>query len=93
MVEPATVGRSPACWGVVEEQRPDALFTVRLDGSNRRIVAHAAGSPRRNFVRLLPGDRVMVELTARNRSRGRIIRRDEVGGPGSAPHGEPSCSV
>jgi translation initiation factor IF-1 len=61
--------------GVVLEQLPDALFTVRLDDSNRRIVAHIDGSPRRNFVRLLPGDRVTVELAAQNRTRGRITRR------------------
>jgi len=48
---------------------------VRLDESNRRIVAHVDAAPRRNFVRLLPGDRVTVELTARNRARGRITRR------------------
>jgi len=73
-MEPTTRGRSPACQGVVEEQLPDALFTVRLDGSNLRVVAHIDGSSRRDFVRLLPGDRVMVELTARNRMRGRITR-------------------
>ncbi len=63
--------------GVVVEQLPDALFTVRLDESNRRVVAHIDGSPRRNFVRLLPGDRVTVELTAQNRTRGRITGRTE----------------
>ena len=68
-------GRSDACGGVVVKQLPDALFAVRLDDSNRQIVAHVDGSPRRNFVRLLLGDRVTVELTARNRTRGRITRR------------------
>ena len=67
--------RSDGYQGVVVEQLPDALFTVRLDDSNRRIVAHVDGSPQRNFVRLLPGDRVTIELTAENRTRGRIIRR------------------
>ena len=57
------------------EQLPDALFTIRLDESNRRIVAHIDGSPRRNVIRLLPGDRVTVELTAQNRTRGRITGR------------------
>ena len=68
-------GRSATHEGVVVDQLPDALFTVRLDESNRRIVAHVDAAPRRNFVRLLPGDRVTVELTARNRARGRITRR------------------
>ena len=67
--------RSDGYLGVVVEQLPDALFAVRLDDSRRRIVAHVDGSPRRNFVRLLPGDRVTVELTAQNRTRGRITRR------------------
>ena len=61
--------------GVVADQLPDALFTVRLEEWHRRIVAHVDAAPRRNFVRLLPGDRVTVELTARNRARGRITRR------------------
>ncbi|MDP6580601.1 MAG: translation initiation factor IF-1 [Vicinamibacterales bacterium] len=68
-------GPGDAYPGVVVEQLPDALFAVRLDDSNRRIVAHIDGSPRRNFVRLLPGDRVTVELTTQNRTRGRITRR------------------
>jgi translation initiation factor IF-1 len=63
--------------GIVVEQLPDALFTIRLDESNRRVVAHVDGSPRRNFVRLLPGDRVTVELTAQNRTRGRITGRTD----------------
>ena len=67
--------RSNGYLGVVVEQLPDALFAVRLDDSRHRIVAHVDGSPRRNFVRLLPGDRVTIELTAKNRTRGRITRR------------------
>ncbi len=67
--------RSDGYPGVVVEQLPDALFAVRLDDSNHRVVAHVDGSPRRNFVRLLPGDRVTVELTSQNRTRGRITRR------------------
>jgi translation initiation factor IF-1 len=68
-------GRRRAYRGVVVEQLPDALFSVRLDESNQRVVAHMDGAPRRNFVRLLPGDRVTVELTSRNRTRARITRR------------------
>ena len=73
--------RSDEHRGVVVEQLPDALFAVRLDDSNRRVVAHIDGFGQRNFVRLLPGDRVRVELTAQNRTRGRITRRT-----GSATH-------
>ena len=70
--------RSGGYRGVVVTQLPDALFTVQLDDSNRRIVAHVDSSPRGNFVRLLPGDRVTVELTSQNRTRGRITRRTGV---------------
>ena len=67
--------RSDGYRGVVVEQLPDALFAVWIDDTNRRVVAHVDGSSRRNFVRLLPGDRVTVELTSQNRTRGRITRR------------------
>ena len=81
MPVPVMSSRSDGYRGVVVEQLPDALFAVRLDDSHRRIVAHVDGSPRRNFVRLLPGDRVTVELTAQNRTRGRITRRTDTATP------------
>ena len=67
---------SPTEHGRVVEQLPDGLYTVKLEETKRWIVAHVAASRRRNFVRLLPGDRVTIELTTRNRSRGRVVRRD-----------------
>jgi translation initiation factor IF-1 len=60
--------------GVVVAQLPRALYRVRLD-SNEDVVAHASGSSRRNFVRLLVGDRVRVARSSRDRGRGRITRR------------------
>ena len=56
------------------EQLPSGLYTVEVDGS-RRITAHVGGGIERNFVRLLIGDRVAVELAARNLTRGRIVRK------------------
>jgi len=56
------------------EQLPSGLYTVEVDGS-RRITAHAGGGIERNFVRLLIGDRVAVELAARDLTRGRIVRK------------------
>jgi translation initiation factor IF-1 len=47
---------------------------VRVDG-RQRVTAHATGGLERNFVRLLVGDRVIVELTARDATRGRIVRK------------------
>ena len=60
--------------GVIEAQLPSGLYRVELDGS-RRITAHVGGGLERNFIRLLVGDRVMVELTARDLTRGRIVQK------------------
>jgi translation initiation factor IF-1 len=49
------------------------LYEVDVDGS--RITAHVGGGTERNFVRLLVGDRVVLELTPRNLTRGRIVSR------------------
>ena len=60
--------------GIVVAQLPRGLFQVQVEGEHR-ITAHPTGSIERNFVRLLVGDRVIVELTARDGTRGRIIRK------------------
>ncbi|NOT24600.1 MAG: translation initiation factor IF-1 [Acidobacteria bacterium] len=59
--------------GVVEAQLPSGLYRIGVDG-DRHITAHAGGGLEKNFVRLLVGDRVVVELTARDLSRGRILK-------------------
>jgi translation initiation factor IF-1 len=60
--------------GVVRAQLPSGLYDVEIDGP-RRITAHAGSGPEKNFVRLLIGDRVIVELTRRDVTRGRIVRK------------------
>ena len=60
--------------GVVVEQLPSSLYRVRLDGTSA-VVAHIADRIERNFIRVLVGDRVVVELTPRNLTRGRIVRK------------------
>lgn len=60
--------------GVVVAQLPSGLYQVQVEGEHR-ITAHPTGSVERNFVRLLVGDRVIVELTARDGTRGRVIRK------------------
>ncbi len=60
--------------GVVTEQLPSALYRVTLD-SGHQVVAHVAGARRGNFVRILVGDRVLVALSARDATRGRIVER------------------
>ena len=56
----------------VVELLPAAAYRVKLENEDV-VVAHAAGASRTNFVRLRPGDRVRVELTARDKTRGRIV--------------------
>ena len=63
-----------AVTGVVREQLPSGLYAVEIAGP-RRVTAHVGGGTERNFVRLLVGDRVTVELTARDLTRGRIVRK------------------
>ena len=60
--------------GVVVEALPSALYRVEIDGPHR-ITAHIGGGLARNFIRLLVGDRVVVELVARDLARGRIVRK------------------
>jgi translation initiation factor IF-1 len=60
--------------GVVAAQLPSGLYQVELDGA-RKITAHVGGGIERNFVRLLVGDRVAVELAPRDLTRGRIVRK------------------
>jgi translation initiation factor IF-1 len=60
--------------GTVLAVLPRALYRVALD-DGREVTAHAGSGPGRNFVRLVVGDRVDVELTPRDTNRGRIVRR------------------
>ncbi|HEY7790256.1 MAG TPA: translation initiation factor IF-1 [Vicinamibacterales bacterium] len=60
--------------GVVREQLPSALYRVEIDGRHT-VTAHIADRLRRNFIRLLVGDKVQVELTPGDRTRGRIVAR------------------
>jgi translation initiation factor IF-1 len=60
--------------GVVREQLPSGLYRVEIDGP-QRITAHVGGGMEKNFVRLLVGDRVVVELTPRDLTRGRVVRK------------------
>ncbi|MBE3576767.1 MAG: translation initiation factor IF-1 [Limnochordales bacterium] len=60
--------------GVVLEPLPNAMFRVELDNGHK-VLAHISGKMRMNFIRILPGDRVTVELSPYDLSRGRIIYR------------------
>lgn len=60
--------------GVVLEPLPNAMFKVELQNGHK-VLAHISGKMRMNFIRILPGDRVMVELSPYDLNRGRIIYR------------------
>src|SRR5215471_9349640 len=55
-------------------ERPSLIFEVVLEGQ-QKVLAHLVGNAKRNFVRLVPGDRVEVELSPHDPGRGRIIRK------------------
>ena len=59
--------------GIVRAQLPSGLYDVDVDG--HRITAHIGGGLERNFIRVLVGDRVVVELMPRDHTRGRIVRK------------------
>jgi translation initiation factor IF-1 len=66
-------GRTPVT-GVVQEQLPSGLYRVKLDGGHL-VTAHIADRVDRNFIRVLVGDRVRLELSPVDRGRGRIVEK------------------
>lgn len=58
----------------VLEELPSLIFKIELK-NRQTVTAHLAGEKKRNFVRLLPGDRVEVELSPHDATRGRILRK------------------
>jgi len=67
------IDHTPRIEGVVRAQLPSGLYEVEVDA--HRITAHIGGGLELNFIRLLVGDRVVVELTSRDPKRGRILRK------------------
>ena len=60
--------------GTVVEKLPNAMFQVELENGHR-VLAHISGKLRMNFIRILPGDKVTVELSPYDLTRGRITYR------------------
>ncbi|PYR32214.1 MAG: translation initiation factor IF-1 [Acidobacteria bacterium] len=54
---------------------PSAMYRIRLDDDGRQVLAHIADRIDRNFIRVLVGDRVRVELSPVDRGRGRIVEK------------------
>ena len=62
--------------GTVVEAMPNAMFKVEIQGGHQ-ILAHIAGKLRMNFIRILPGDKVTVEMSPYDLSKGRITWRSK----------------
>ncbi len=60
--------------GTVIEPLPNAMFRVELENGHR-VLAHISGKMRMNFIKILPGDKVTVELSPYDLTRGRIVYR------------------
>ena len=62
--------------GTVVEKLPNAVFLVELENGHR-ITAHLSGKLRMNFIRIIPGDKVQIEMSPYDLTKGRIIWRDK----------------
>ena len=62
--------------GIVVEKLPNAMFKVELENGHQ-VLAHISGKLRMHYIRILPGDKVTLELSPYDLSKGRIIWRDK----------------
>ena len=62
--------------GVVVEKLPNAMFKVELENGHI-VLAHISGKLRMNFIKILPGDKVTLEMSTYDLSKGRIVWRDK----------------
>ena len=62
--------------GVVVERLPNAMFKVELENGHI-VLAHISGKLRMNFIKILPGDKVTLEMSPYDLSKGRIVWRDK----------------
>ena len=60
--------------GIVIEARPNTMFKIELENGHE-IIAHMAGKMRKNYIRVRPGDKVLVEMTPYDLTKGRITYR------------------
>lgn len=61
--------------GEVSESLPNTTFRIILDGSRQEVLCYLSGRMRRHYIKIIPGDRVQMELSPYNLERGRITRR------------------
>lgn len=62
--------------GIIKEALPNAMFRVEINGGHR-VLAHISGKMRMHYIKILPGDKVKVELSPYDLTRGRIIFREK----------------
>ena len=62
--------------GIVVEKLPNAMFKVELENGHQ-VLAHISGKLRKNFIRILPGDKVTMEMSPYDLTKGRITWRDK----------------
>jgi len=63
--------------GTVEESLPNSTFMVKLS-SGQTILAYLSGRMRKNFIKVMPGDKVKIELTPYDLTKGRIVSREKI---------------
>lgn len=61
--------------GIVEKTLPNAMFNVKLIESGHMVLAHVSGKMRMYYIKLLPGDKVAVEISPYDLTKGRIVTR------------------
>lgn len=74
--------------GTVIDALPNTMFRVQLDESGHIVLAHISGKMRKNYIRILKGDKVTVEMTPYDLAKGRITFRHKEGGSRPAPEGD-----
>jgi translation initiation factor IF-1 len=61
--------------GEVLENLPNTMFKVKIDGTDREVMCYLSGKMRKHYIKILPGDKVRVEITPYDKNRGRIVYR------------------
>ncbi|MEO1923448.1 MAG: translation initiation factor IF-1 [Nautiliaceae bacterium] len=61
--------------GTVREALPNAMFKVKLDGLDKEVLCHISGKIRMNYIKIVPGDKVKVEINPYSLDKGRITYR------------------
>ena len=61
--------------GIVKEALPNAMFKVELEGLGKEVLCHISGKIRMNYIRIVPGDKVKVEINPYSLDKGRITYR------------------